>query len=178
MPLRNQTLLDRASRQLSRLIAVSVITLSVSINACSDSSTEPVLTDDERIQETTLRFMTELSWDSYYAFVTFYIVDGAAPLDHTNNQIYPLPVHQFRRLGNIAHPMRPYEECTGMVRHPDFVKPGIGIWVGKVTRIGTDEVVVYSGYYLGLLASAGYLVRLEKKHDVWEVADFVMMWIS
>lgn len=178
MSLRNQTLLSAVSRKLTRLVAASVITLSVSINACSDSSTEPVLTDDERIQETTLRFMTELSWDSYYAFVTFYIVDGAAPLDHTKNQIYPLPVHQFRRLDDIAHPIRPYEECTGMVRHPDFVKPGIGIWVGKVTHIGTNKVVVYSGYYLGLLASAGYLVRIEKRNGVWGVVDFDIVWIS
>jgi hypothetical protein len=175
---RNQTLLGRISRKLSRLITVSMIIMLASISACSDNSTEPSFTEDDRIQEATLRFMTELSWESYFAFVTFYIVVEATPYDNENTSISPLPVHLYGRLGNIAHPVRPFEECTGLVRHPDFVKPGIGIWVGKVTHIGVDEVVVYSGYYVGPLGAAGYLVRLEKKNEIWKVVDFDMMWIS
>lgn len=175
-----QPLVGSAPLQRSRLIIVSMIMLLASINACSDSGTEPMLTDDDRIQESTLRFMTELHWASHYTFVTFALTDGT-PRDSRHGEYSPIPIMLYQRLGNITHPMRPYEECTlglGGVYHPDFEKNGLCIWTGNVTHIGANEVVVYSGYFVGGLGAAGYLVRLEKKHDVWEVADFVMMWIS
>lgn len=180
MHTRIQTILCRAPRQLSLLIVVSMILLLTSINACSDNSTEPSLTEDDRILETTLRFMTELNWDSHYAFVTFALRESI-PRDSRHGNQFPLPEGIYHRLGTINHPLRPYEECTlglGGVSHPDFEQRGICIWAGNVTHIGANEVVVYSGYYVGGLGAAGYLVRLEKKHDVWEIADFVMMWIS
>ena len=177
---RIQILLGHVLRRLSRLIAVSMIMLLASINGCSDSGTAPELTEDHRIQEATLRFMTELNWASDYTFVTFALTDGT-PRDSRHGEYSPLPIMLYQRLGDITHPMKPYEECTlglGGVYHPDFEENGLCIWTGNVTYIGANEVVMYSGYYVGGLGAAGYLVRLEKKHDVWEVADFVMMWIS
>jgi hypothetical protein len=165
---------------LSLLTAVAMIILPASFNACSDSGTEPDIIDDQHIRETTLRFMTELHWDSHYAFVTFASAEGT-PRDSSLGKFSPLPAASYQRLDDITHPMRPFEECTlhlGGVSHPDFEQRGICIWAGDVTRIGANEVVVYGGYYVGGLGAAGYLVRLEKKKGVWEVVDFDMMWIS
>lgn len=174
------TLLGRSPWLLSRLIAVSMLILLGLINACSDSSTEPVLTDYDRIQETTLRFMTELHWASHYTFVTFALMDGT-PRDNSHGKFIPLPDPLYQRLGDITHPIRPFAECmlyASGLHHPDFEKYGICIWVGDVTQIGAREVVVYSGYYVSPLGAEGYFVRLEKKNDAWEVAGFTMLWIS
>ncbi len=166
------------SARLLTLLALAIAI--VASTACTDNGTEPEFSDDERIQETTLRFMTALNWNSWYAFATF-ATSAGTPFDNRHGELTAVSFRLYDRLQNIDHPMRPYAECTlgmGGVFHPDFKSNGICLWVGPVTRTGAGSAIVYAGYYVGGLGAAGYLVRVENGRDDWEVVGFRLLWIS
>lgn len=147
------------------------------MSACADGPSEPELTDDLRVQEAALRFMTELEWNSYLEFVT-YAGTAGIPRDSSFAELTAVPERLYRRLQDIGHPVRPFAELAGWVRHPDFSGPGLMLWVGTPTFAGNRDAIVYAGYYIGPLGSAGYLLRLEKPGDSWQTASFRLMWIS
>ncbi|MFZ1729335.1 MAG: hypothetical protein WBQ23_02500 [Bacteroidota bacterium] len=168
-----------ASRTLA-LPLLAVLAMLLSTSACTDSSTEPALSDEERIQETTLRFMTELNWESRLQFATYASI-AITPFDNSDEQLTALSPSVFHQLQNIDHPLRPFSECTigiGGVSHPDFTSGGICIWVGTITYTGSGSAVVYAGYFVGSLGAAGYLVRVERTETTWQIVGFHMVFVS
>ncbi len=161
-----------------RFLAAAILLLTMA--RCSDDPVEPQFSDDELVQDATLRFMTALQWSSQYDFVTFAQATGT-PVDNSHGTLLSAQGRLYVNLKEIDHPVRLFEECTlnmGGVFHPDFQNRGICIWCGPLTYTGSGSVVVYAGYYVGGLGAGGYLVRLDRSGTGWEVVRFTLIWIS